>query len=364
MSVDTRLSRTSPGQSVIPLDERRLLTAKKAYTTRFLDAALSVCATGYHLVQDAPKAGHVVLARITELGQHTRLESPLSRRQTLFIGDEILVAYGHRYAPDQFLAEVPDDLDGCHLVAGGGVAGRVLEQHALIGPATSIQPVGLLADQHGVITLRRLAPRLPEEHADIPARPPVIAVLGTSMNSGKSTTLACLVRGLTSAGLTVSAGKATGTGSGNDPRLFADAGAERVLDFTDFGYATTFQLDYSKIRRLVTGLVAALTTPATDVVVVEIADGVYQAETARLLADPVFQSTVDHVVFSAADALGAAGGLRLLQQAGVKVAAVSGVLTASPLAVREATDVLDVPVINTYGLCDPATALTLMPARR
>jgi hypothetical protein len=35
----------------------------------------------------------------------------------LFVGDEILVAYGHRYAPAQFLAEVPPDLGGCHLNA-------------------------------------------------------------------------------------------------------------------------------------------------------------------------------------------------------------------------------------------------------
>lgn len=108
-------------------------------------------------------------------------------------------------------------------------------------------------------------------------------------------------------------------------------------------------------------MIAALANSAADVVVIEIADGVYQGETRRLLADPVFQTVVDHVVFSAADALGATAGIQVLRGAGVTVAAVSGLLTASPLAAAEAAAVLDVPVLNTYSLCEPETALGLLP---
>jgi hypothetical protein len=141
----------------------------------------------------------------------------------LFVGDEILVAYGHRYAPDQFLAEVPPDLGGCHLIAAGGVAGLVTARHALMSHPTQLAPVGLLADDRGVLNLSQLAPfQVGATGARaVPGRHPlVIAVLGTSMNSGKSTALSCLVRGLSDAGLAVSAGKATGTGSGNDPGMF------------------------------------------------------------------------------------------------------------------------------------------------
>lgn len=55
----------------------------------------------------APALGDLVLARVVEIGKHTRLEGPGSRRQLLFPGQEILLAYGNRYAPDQFLAEIP-----------------------------------------------------------------------------------------------------------------------------------------------------------------------------------------------------------------------------------------------------------------
>jgi hypothetical protein len=181
------------------------------------------------------------------------------------------------------------------------------------------------------------------------------------MNSGKSTALSCLVRGLSEAGLIVSAGKATGTGSGNDPGMFVDAGAVKVLDFTDFGYPTTFQLHHGRVRALFSDLVTALTGSSPDVVVVEIADGVYQGETRALLADPVFQAAVDRVIFAAADALGAIAGLQVLHDACIDVAAVTGVLTSSPLAVREAAAATGVPVLNTGSLCEPGVALDLLP---
>jgi hypothetical protein len=357
-----------------PLLPRRLVRAKKAYTTRFLARRLENSPEGFFLPDGtgvAPDSGDVVLARVVRIGQHSRLESPASRRQALFVGDEILVAYGHRYAPDQFLAKVPAALDECQLVAAGGVASQVIAQHASMGQATQLVPVGLLADDAGVLNLSRLAPH----HLDItttgtdreiasPHHPPVIAVLGTSMNSGKSTALSCLVKGLSAAGMVVSAGKATGTGSGNDTGMFVDAGADRVLDFTDFGVPTTFQLDHSRIQAVFTGLVSALTDSTTDVILIEIADGVYQGETRRLLSDPVFQAVVDQVIFTASDALGATAGLQLLRAANIRVTAISGVLTSSPLAVQEASEAINVPILDTVSLCEPSVAVTLLPHSR
>ncbi|WMY79402.1 DUF1611 domain-containing protein [Citricoccus sp. I39-566] len=349
-----------------------------AYTTRFVGAALEADRSAFHLATGptvTPRAGDVVVARVTEILNHKRVETPESRKAILFPGHLVMLAYGHRYAADQFLAHVPDSLEPCHLVAAGGVAGMVTEQHADMDEPTRIEPLGLLADSSGIVNLSRFAPYslnpVPaigaaeqELAAALPGRPTVIAVLGTSMNSGKSTAMATLVNGLTNAGLTVSAGKSTGTGAGNDPMIYVDGGAAKVLDFTDFGYPTTFRLDFEQVRSLTVNLVDAMADTDTDVVVLEIADGVYQGETARLLRDPLFQSVVDRVVFAAGDALGAVAGVRELQEAGLDVAAVSGVLTSSPLATAEANQVLacaGVPVIDTYELTDAGVSTALLP---
>mgnify|MGYP006202585897 CR=1 FL=1 len=152
----------------------------------------------------------------------------------------------------------------------------------------------------------------------------------------------------------------SGTVSATTTGLFTDAGATRVIDFTDFGFPSTFRLAHAQVRTLLASMIEELSTPGTDVVVIEIADGVYQEETARLLEDPLFADLVDHVVFAAADALGAAAGVDLLQRAGHRIAACSGVLTASPLAAREAGRVLDVPVVDTFDLTDPRVARRLL----
>lgn len=350
------------------LDPLRLKRAKKAYTTRFLAEQLDLDAESFTLTYGPgviPQAGDVVLARVDEIGMHKRLESPASRRQTLFVGDEILVAYGNRYAPDQFLAEVPPTLEQCQLVAGGGVAGFVIAQHAAVLEATVLTPLGLLTDSTGVVNLRQYAPHQATSGA-IPAisRPPVVVVLGTSMNSGKTTTTACLAKGLINAGLRVAAGKPTGTGSGNDPGLFTDTGAFPVLDFTDFGRPTTFRQSPAETVDLMLSLIAALARTGPDVIVLEVADGLYQEETRRLLREPDFQEAVDHVVFCALDALGAVAGAQELRRLGLPVVAVSGKLTASPLATAEAAEVLEalqIPVLETFALCEPNATSTFLP---
>lgn len=345
-----------------PLPER----IQASYTTRFVQTAVESNRQDFHLVAGhdvAPTAGDVVIARISHISNHKRVETPESRKAVLFDGVLVMLAYGHRYAADQFLAHVPDNLDHCHLVAAGGIAGVVTELHDRVQEPTEIEPLGLLATADGVVNVRDFAAfDNPLSVAAPEKRPRVIAVLGTSMNSGKSTTLACLVNGLTAAGQKVAAGKITGTGAGNDRMLYHDAGAHRVVDFTDFGYPTTFKMNFDEIRALTVNMINTLSA-GSDTVIVEIADGIYQGETARLLRDELFQECVDSVVFSAVDALGAKAGAEELIKAGLKVSAAAGVMTASPLAAAEACEVLGtlgVPVISTYALTEPEVATGVM----
>lgn len=348
-----------------------------SYTTRHVAAAVEKAPADFHLVSGndvRPSAGDVVIARVTHIGNHKRIETPESRKAILFEGRLVMVAYGHRYAADQFLAHVPDTLEPLHLVAAGGIAGVVTASHDKMSSPTRIEPLGLLSDDDGVVNLAAHAPYRNTPVSVSPSvsssigteRPEVIGILGTSMNSGKSTVMACLINGLVKAGRKVAAGKITGTGAGNDPMIYADAGACQVLDFTDYGYPTTFRTSMEQIRSLTVNLVDELGAGGADVVVVEIADGIYQEETARLLRDGLFQDTVDHIVFSATDALGARAGIHELVSAGLRVSAASGVMTSSPLATNEARAVLapfGVPVVGTFDLQDPLEADALRGAR-
>ncbi|RLA33770.1 MAG: DUF1611 domain-containing protein [Gammaproteobacteria bacterium] len=323
----------------------RLARAKWAYVTRNVDHDLaSQLLAGDH----APNAGDLLLARVDQRGQHRRLELTTSRRAELFEGDEIVVAYADRYAPDQFEGMVPDHLGRCRLVAAGGIAARLLHAHQRVKSATRITPLGLLADSEGArLNLHRF--RLPTQQ-EIAPEPLFLAVAGTAMNSGKTTVCSNLVKGLVRRKLRVAAAKLTGTGAGADYRSLIDAGAEPVFDFVDAGYASTYRLDHATVWKVARTLCAHLTASRPDVVVLEIADGLLQEETAALLARKSFNRRLDGVMFAAYDALGAQAGVAWLEQQKIPVIGVTGVLTNSPLMVREAQHATQLPVYATEAL--------------
>lgn len=332
----------NPALQALP---RPLSEIRFAYTTRRVcHADIAGLLTGPR----RPEAGQLVLAEIEELGQHRQIELVSGRKSKLFVGNLVVLAYGNRYAPDQFEALVPDDLGPCHMVAGGGMAAREVARHAGMAPATRIRPLGLLANAAGApITLADYAlPPAPRPSV----RPQVYFVCGTSMNSGKTYTAHELVRGFCALGIAVAAAKITGTGAGNDPWRLVDCGAKPVYDFTDAGHPSTYKLPMTAIEDVMDCVLGNLCTSGVDAIVVEIADGIGQAETAALLESPRLRAWCDGVLFAAADPLAAQAGVQWLRERRLPVLAASGLMTAVPLVQIEAQGLLDVPVLSAEQL--------------
>jgi len=316
MSLSPSLSLAGHGMcSDIP----ELLQAKRAFTTRRVDWAQV-----HSLVKPerTPKMGDLVLARVDSLGHHKGIQLASGRRATLYEGDIVALCYGNRYAPDQFEAEIPENLGPCHMVAAGGLAGLALSSHRRMSRPTAITPLGLLADANGdVISIDRFA---------LPVRSPLIGSIG------KTTAASALIHAHAKAGLRVGAAKVTGTGAFADPLLYLDNGAATVVDFTDAGLPSTYKAPIDQLETVFHQLVDELSARGVDVIVVEVADGLLQEETAALLKLPSVQERVTDVLFAAADALSAIAGANWLDQEGLPISGLSGAFTASTLACREA----------------------------
>jgi dethiobiotin synthetase len=338
--------------------EARLRRANWSFMTRRVDQNI---ATRLLTAEATPEAGDVVLARIDALGHHANLHLPSGRKRHLFVGDEVVLAYGNRYASSQFEALVPGELGPCHLVAGGGMAGRAVSWHRSIvrGP-TRITPLGLVGRADGRrINLRDFAlrPLQLREEADGPT---TIAVLGTSMDSGKTQSACFLARGLTVAGLRVGYAKATGTGAGGDVGWLEDAGADPVLDFTDVGMASTYLARMETLEQGMETLLATIRAKGVDAVLVEIADGVLQRETAALLQSETFNRCIDAVMLAAQDSMGAVAGVDWLRRHCARpVLAMCGVVSASPLQEIEAQAATGLEVYSREGLANPMSAMKL-----
>jgi len=332
-------------------------SAKWAFTTRRVDRRdVSGMNDG---VQNAV-SGDLVLAQVTKIGQHKKAQLAEGRYSEFYPGDHVVLTCGDRYAPDQFEALAELSPDGADLIAGGGLVGRMREAHVRMAAPTRVKPLGLLTNRGGeVINISHYALRVEHLPKSLHRELPVIGVVGASMNAGKTTAAASLAHGLSRAGYRVAALKVTGTGAFADFNAFRDAGAAVVADFTDAGMASTYRQPLDRIERGFTTLISHAATSGADVAVVELADGVFQAETAELLRKSIVRDALAGVLFAAPDALGAVGGVGILNRMNLAPFAISGMVSCSPLAVAEAVAATEVPVVSREDLRDPLRVIAL-----
>jgi hypothetical protein len=330
------------------LTSQELGEAKQSFVTR---RASQECMKTLICGPIRPRTGDLVLARVARIHYQRRIELINGRKAMLQPGGAVILAYGDRYATDQFEAEVPLDLGTTNLVATGGVASRMISRTSGLRPATVIDPIGLIGGADGnPLNLEDFASAVKPMPAQ---RPLVVAVLGTSMNSGKTTTNHSLIMGLRRTGLRTAAAKITGTGSGGDYWSMVDAGAHFVADFTDAGYSATYKLSLPQIEGILRDLIAQAAHSGAEIILIEIADGIFQEQNTELIRSPVFRSLVDKIIFAAGEALGAAMGTRILQEIGIPLIGVSGKLTASSLLIREFAAVSPIPIYTRDELSDP-----------
>jgi len=333
------------------LKAMRVQAAKRAYVTRNMDmTAAKYLKRG----QVTPKAGDLVLARVTYLGQHKRIEKIDGRRAYLHVGDEIILSYGARYAADQFEGYVPEDLSDCFMVAAGGIAATYASKNSRVKNPTRIKPIGILCDANRkTINLKRSAIK-PGVLAANQVEPHIIAVVGSGMNAGKTTMAASIIHSLSKENLKVAALKITGTGAGGDMWQYQDAGAHVAYDFTDAGYPSTFKTSRDELRAIAELLIAAAKEKKPDVIIIEIADGLLQEETNYIIGEDWFKSKIDGLVYAAPDGLSASAGVNMLRAHQLPLLAIGGMMTSAPLCAREASDATGVPILDAASYSNTA----------
>lgn len=270
-----------------------LAQAKWTFATRRVDRARVARADTDFI---AAKPGDLILAHVEKIGQHRRVQLPSGRPSLIYPGDAVVMACGARYAPDQFegLAEI--DAQGADLLAGGGCIGRMVARNTQIKPATRLMPSARLLDA-----------------------------------AGRAVNLA-------------------------DFAISPHRGAHYVGDFTDAGMVTTYREPLRRVISATEALIAEAGMQGCDIVVMEVADGLLQRETAALIADPWFKDVISGLVFACGDAVAAAGGVAILTRHGLQPDALTGMLSCSPMATAEATAATGLPVLSKEDLADPAEA--------
>lgn len=303
-----------------------------------------------------PKANDVLVGRIVAIGRNGSVELSCGRKAELHLGDVLVGAFGNRYATNQFEGVIPKRMDYYHMLSQGGVIGEVVSASQMIGNPTVIEPLGFLDDGNGdAVNLTQHSLKQVASN-----RVQTILVLGSSMDAGKTTTAAALIRGLSLAGWSVNAGKLTGTGCAKDINKMRDAGAQRVLDFTSCGYASTAGTTAEELEAISMRIIGNLSQGAPDVLVLEIADGIIQSETNMLARILATETMVDGAIIAIHDVMSVMMATSIVEQEiGLKLFGVSGAATISPLSTVELRQLTSHSVFDIPTLSNPDIAYAM-----
>lgn len=298
-----------------------------------------------------PKVGDIAIFEVLSIGKHKAMQGDEKRNVNIYSGDYIMAAFGTRYATEQFEGYVPTQImNEYHILGAGGTIGVIHSMHHKftdIGP-TCLKMIGYAVDEQGQIlnTKQLKQNEMIPYNGVMQSLTRVILSIGASMDSGKTTTAANLVKGLKKSGMKVGFIKLTGTVYTKDCDLNYDNGADTVIDFGAMGFPSTYMCNYDELLSLYETLLSKINANELDYVVVEIADGIYQRETEMLLTHGKFMSGVDAVFFSAGDSLAAVQGVRTLQEMHIIPSALCGLFTASPLLIREVKNKVHIPIFT------------------
>lgn len=300
-----------------------------------------------------PEEGYVVAVEVrTDKAVYNHLENAEGRLMRLRPGDRFAGVLGHRRALRGYAGDVPREVrpgDTLHVLNLGGVLGRCTSYAPDLGRPFEVEVIG------AVLHFPYLGKRIGEPahiglgaleaNGPILESAPIVAVMGTCMNAGKTAAACEIIHGLTRRGLRVAAGKVTGVALLRDVLNMLDHGAVDAISFLDAGLATTDDANAPAAAR---GIVGWLNELQPDVLVLEFGDGILgEYGVQAILEQGEVGSWIRTVVLCAADPVGAWGGVRLLSSRfGLGTSVVTGPVTDNEVGKQYVQGGLGVPAAN------------------
>ncbi len=278
---------------------------------------------------DARVGTVLVVKALEEKRVYDVMELTTGRMAHISKGDVIVGALGRRGALRGFVGRVPEKVksgDVLHVLNLGCVIGEATSENKDVGHPLKVEVLGMVTIQDKGVNIADYAIPDPDVRTPIP---PVIAVSGTCMNSGKTMAACELITGLTDRGYVCAGVKLTGVAAMKDTLNMADHGAVATLNFVDCGYPSTVGVDdVAPIAKKILRSIEKHAKQELDVVVAEMGDGIIGAYgVASILNDAEFRTFLKAHVLCANDLVAAWGGLRWMNERGLKLDVIAGPAT-------------------------------------
>ena len=225
--------------------------------------------------------------------------------------------------------------DKINLLNLGGVIGLSKDHNVLMGSATECELLGSVVGKLNKPLNLNDFMVVKKDLGSI--NKPLVAVLGTGIDSGKTTVTSFLIKSLSNYIDKISACKLAGTASQKDLYSYEDSGANKVFDFVDYGLPSTCLINHEQVIESSVSIVNEA-VKENDIVFVELGDGYHgQYGTKEIIENKQISENIKIIVICAYDVSGAVNILENLNDSGFKdcLIIISGPVTNNITAFRE-----------------------------
>ncbi len=286
-----------------------------------LQREVDVCPTG-----DGTRGNVCVVRALEEKRVYDVIELVTGRMAKISRGDVIAGVLGERRALQGFAGVLPDKVkrgDILNILNLGGVIGRAVSYNREYGQPLKVEVLGTALGDNGPLNIREYSL---DTSPDLKAHIPVIAVSGTSMNSGKTVAAANITQELTWKGYRVCSAKVSGISALKDILNMEDHGAVKALSFLDFGYPST--VNSEEVPLIAKGVLNELVGYNPDVIVIELGDGLLgDYGVLNYFRDGELRDAIACNIVCALDPVGAWGVAQLMKELSMPVHLISGPVT-------------------------------------
>ena len=291
--------------------------------------------------------GDVVVVRaLGENRAYGEIELPSGRMARVVRGNLIAGVLGARRALHGYMCHVPETVsvgDHLSLLNIGGVIGICDAPNRDLGPPITVEVLGNVTRGGKLLNIGDFA--LPSRGPLEPSGPPLLLIVGTCMNSGKTYAATEIIRVLSVAGHRIAAGKLSGVAALRDVLKMADNGAIATSSFLECGLPSTVNtVDLAAVARTVIG---QLEKASPDAIVLELGDGIiggYHVDS--ILADASILARTRVRVLCANDLVGAWGGAQFMAERGHAVDVMSGPVTDNAVGTTYIRGTLGIEAAN------------------
>ena len=286
---------------------------------------------------EAVEGSFVVVKVLESEGKKDDLDYSTGRLGKVVKGDIIPGVLSYRSALVEFAGTIPEKVsvgDKLSLLCESGMIGAIAGVYESWGKPIECEILGAIVDKNGKnMNLKNYTIPVPTSKKSMI---PIIGLLGTKMDCGKTTIGCKIINYAKNKGMKVAALKLTGAAFSQDLYKLKEFGAYPVYDYVDMGLPSTCgpngaEAVVTSTKNLIT--LAKASNP--DLIVIEFGDAVIgKYHVADILKNKEIISQVSSFILAASDLVAVSGAKEILAKTyGIKIAMVTGPVVNSKAGV-------------------------------